>query len=184
MAPLSIDRARRLLLSSCSVDISRARTFSCCSPKTPDTASEASGSCSSGWGIPSALARPEVPRPSFSSFWKDRPFGQSLLGHCLKPGCVLVKAAGLHGGAGQLARKEATAAGQKLAIDEISEVPEVKPAQNAESAGPQWKTCIICEHLKRVGDFERMKSSADNRSDACRACLAALRRRRRELDHF
>jgi hypothetical protein len=201
MAPLSNACARRLL-SSCSVLSRRARTFPCCSAKAPDAASEvpAIGGiiegggkhlggqivCSLGWGIPSALAKPEEPRPSVSSFWKDRPFGQSLLGYCLKPGCGLVKAAGLRGDAGQLVQDGAATEVSNLAADEISKVPEVKPVQNAESAGPQWKTCIICEHSKRVGDFARVKSSKDNRTDACRACLAALRGRRsgRELDHL
>jgi hypothetical protein len=185
MAPLSIARARQLLISSCSV-VSRARTSPCCSGKAPDAASEVPGSCSLGWGIPSALARPEVPRPSFSSFWKDRPFGQSLLGYCLKPGCGLVKAAGLHGDVGQLVLGGEAAEVSTLATDERSKVPEVKRVQNAGSAGPQRKTFIECKQSKRVGNFARVKSSEDKRSDACRACLAALRKRRlgRDLDHL
>jgi hypothetical protein len=81
------------------------------------------------------LAKPEEPRPSFSSFWKDCPFGQSLPGYCVKPGCGIVKAAGLHEDAGQLVQDGAAAEGSNLAADEISKVPEVKPVQNAESAG-------------------------------------------------
>jgi hypothetical protein len=204
MAPLNNACARRLLVSSCSV-ISRARSSLFCSAKAPYAAleepafvgliEEGTKPCAKllggrtvglGWGIPSALPRPEVPSSLFSSFWKNRPLGQTLLGYHLQPGCGVVKAAGLHGGAGQLVRNGAPAAGQKLATDEISREPEVKPVQNAGNAGPQWKTCIECEHSKRVGDFARVKSSKDNRTDACRACLAALRRRRlgRELDHL
>jgi hypothetical protein len=194
MAPLNVACARRLLLSSCSV-VSRARASPCCSAKAPDAAQEVptfvgliegggkllggQTVCSLGLGIPSASARPDVTVPS-------RHFGQSLLGFCLKPGCGFVKAAGLHGGAGQLVQDGVAAAASKLATDNISKVPKVKPVQVAGNAGPQWKTCIICEHSKRVGDFERVKSSEDNRSDTCRACMAALRGRRldRELDHL
>jgi hypothetical protein len=112
--------------------------------------------------------------------------GQTLLVYHLQPGCDVVKAAGLHGGAGQLVRNGAAAAGPNLATDEILKKPEVKPLQNVGNAGPQWKTCIECKHSKRVGDFARVTSSKDKRSDACRACLAALRGRRsgRELDHL
>jgi hypothetical protein len=150
--------------------VSRARASPCCPAKAPDAASEVPAFvgliegggkllggqtvCKLGWGIPSALARHVVASPWFSSLWKDRPFGQSRHGYCLEPGCGIVKAAGLHGGAGQLARKEATVAGQKPATDGISKVPKVKPVQNAGYAGPQSKTCIECEQSKRVGDFE------------------------------
>jgi hypothetical protein len=199
MAPLSNACARRLLLASCSV-VSSARNSFFGSAKAPYAAPEEPAfvgvieegakpctkllggrTVSLGWGTPSALPRPEVP-----SFWKNRPLGQTLLGYHRQPGCGVVKAAGLHGGAGQLVQDGAAAAEQKLATDEISSEPEVKPVQNAGYAGPQWKTCIICKHSKRVGDFNRVTSSKNKRTDACRACLAALRGRRsgRELDHL
>jgi hypothetical protein len=201
MAPLSSACARRNLLSLCSI-ASRARMSPFCSAKAPDAAPEGPAfagfigegakllggrTVSLGCGIPSALPRPEVPSSLLSSFWKNLPLGQTLLGYHRQPGCGVVKAAGLHGGAGQLDLQRGVAAEvSKLATDDISKVPEVKPVQNAGYAGPQWKTCIECEQSKRVGDFARVKSSEDKRSDACRACLAALRRRRlgRELDHL
>jgi hypothetical protein len=199
MAPLSNACVRRLLLSSCSL-VSSARSSLFCSAKAPYAAPEEPAcvglieggaklcakllegrTVSLGWEIPSALPRPEVPSSFFSSLWKNRP-----LGYHLQPGCGVVKAAGLHEGAGHLVRSGAAAAEQKLATDEILKEPEVKPVQNAGYAGPQSKTCIKCEHSKGEGDFETVKSSKDNRSDTCRACLAALRGRRsgRELNHL
>jgi hypothetical protein len=97
-----------------------------------------------------------------------------------------VIAAGLHGGAGHLVQNGAAATGQNLTTNESAKASGGKAVQNSRNAGPEKKTCIECKHSKRVGDFQRTTTSEDKLTDACRACLAALRGRRssRKLDHL
>jgi hypothetical protein len=133
MAPLSNACARRLLLSLCSV-ASSARNPLFCSAKAPYAAPKEPAFVGLieegvkpyakflggrlGWEIdPSALPKPEVSSSFFLSLWKNRPLPrQTLLACRLQPGCGVVKAAGLHGGAGQSVQNGAVAAEQNLPL--------------------------------------------------------------------
>lgn len=66
-------------------------------------------------------------------------------------------------------------------------VSGMAPIVDASTLGNPPKKCSVCGYSKPLVDFEDTVSSADKRTEACRACLAALRAKRRggrELYHL
>jgi hypothetical protein len=56
--------------------------------------------------------------------------------------------------------------------------PKSEPApgiENVADPDKQVKTCNVCEYSKPLVDFEKTVTSADERAEACRACVAALK---------
>jgi hypothetical protein len=49
---------------------------------------------------------------------------------------------------------------------------------SAAGSDKQVKSCNICKYSKPLVDFEKTLTSADERTEACRACMAVLRARR------
>jgi hypothetical protein len=69
-----------------------------------------------------------------------------------------------------LARMEKRSEGTSVRESELT--PGVESVAKSDK---QVKSCNICKYSKPLVDFEKMVTSADKRTEACRACLAVLK---------
>lgn len=141
--------------------------------------------------------------PKFASACSSRSVGPPLLGDCanyrrpvfwagiaraarLQPKAA--KGATSEEGAGQPCGEgaEALVLKREVVSQEASTKNHGPGSANAPGADFQGKTCIECRHTKALDDFEKTKSSLDNRTEKCRACLAVVKAVRlgKELHHL
>jgi hypothetical protein len=131
-------------------------------------------------------------RPNFASACKSRSVGPPLLGDCadcrrlvfsagiaraarLQP--TTAKGAVSEEGVGQPCGEGSEALVlERDAVSQEASTKDYRPGlANAPGVDFPGKTCIECRRTKALGDFEKTKTSLDNRTEKCRACLTVVK---------